>query len=281
MSKDVSDRKLGNPTLVQIRYLEELRNDSGDRGILTRIAASCETHHDLVRRYIKKCMDVGYVDKNYQLTDIGSRWLDEYLLLRENLRQYFLYIGVDELQVEAKMAALLEAMDLETIYQMLAAFTEVAAVKSFQLDTELPEGYLERLLARGSVNIPFNVLKIQEESQTGEVSLSMAHQGFLSPAVLKKNNRGVFLVMSVCDMHANSRVNGKMMCGHLSRLKYEQNGNMIPTEIRGSKLKIPLEACKFRRRPQGGFEASVKILCSCTVGTNHMPESKAKLVFCM
>ena len=80
-----------------------------------------------------------------------------------------------------------------------------------------------------------------------EVQLSMAHQGFIGPAVLKKNNRGIFIELSLCDIQANSGSNGKRMKGHLSRLKYEQNGNMIPTEIRNAKVKIPLEACKFSR----------------------------------
>lgn len=279
MIKTWTDHKMEKPTMAQIRYLEELRKDAGGRGMLTRVAAACKTHHDLVRRFVRRCMEVGYVDDAYRLTKSGEQWLDEYVRIRDSVKQYFLYIGVDESKVEEKTANLLEAMDLATIYLMLATLAEQVDFQIFKWEVDFPEEYLNHLLERGSVNLPFHVFKMQEEH--GTAHLSMAHQGFQSPAVLKKNNRGMFLIMSVCDVTANSMVSGKKMTGHLSRLQYEQNGNMIPTEIRNSKVKIPLEACKFRKRLQGGYEASVSILCGCTVGAHHMPESKAKLVFWM
>ena len=52
--------------------------------------------------------------------------------------------------------------------------------------------------------------------------LSMADQGFESMAVVARHTRGNWLELTIREMQAHSRIDGRMMQGHLASLKYEQ-----------------------------------------------------------
>ena len=109
--------------------------------------------------------------------------------------------------------------------------------------------------------------------------VSMANRGFERPAVLKHNKRGSWLQLSIREMSAQSRMNGEAMTGHLESLKFEQDGMLHQAEIKNGVLRIPLDACRFRKRQGGEMSGSIPITVSCSVGRVHMPESTAVLMF--
>lgn len=97
--------------------------------------------------------------------------------------------------------------------------------------------------------------------------------------MLRHNKRGSWLELSIQKMNAISRVDHAEMEGKLSSLKYECNGRLHKAEIRGNKVNIPLEACRFIQNSREIIKGRVAITVTCSVGCVHMPESTALLIF--
>lgn len=68
---------------------------------------------------------------------------------------------------------------------------------------------------------------------------------------------GSWLERSIRTMNAMSRVDHAEMEGKLSSLKYECNGRLHKAEIRGNKVNIPLEACRFAQNSRGIIKGRV------------------------
>ena len=111
--------------------------------------------------------------------------------------------------------------------------------------------------------------------------LSMADQGFEPMAAVVRHTRGNWLELTIREMQAHSRIDGRMMQGHLASLKYEQGGMMKVAKVKNGKVKIPLEACQFYQNTRGRIYGSVPVTLACSVGQMHMPESTALLRFWM
>lgn len=98
-------------------------------------------------------------------------------------------------------------------------------------------------------------------------------------AVVARHTRGNWLELTIREMQAHSRIDGRMMQGHLTSLKYEQGGMMKVAKVKNGKVKIPLEACQFYQNTRGRNYGSVPVTLACSVGQMHMPESTALLRF--
>ena len=107
----------------------------------------------------------------------------------------------------------------------------------------------------------------------------MADQGFESLAVLIRRTRGNWLELTIREMLAHSRIDGRMMQGHLSSLKYENDGMLRKAEVKDGKVRIPLEACAFYQNVRSKIRGSIPVTLACSVGQVHMPESTALLKF--
>ncbi len=105
------------------------------------------------------------------------------------------------------------------------------------------------------------------------------YRDFEAVAMLKSNNRGCYLELSIREMNAHSRMNGQDMSGHLSLLRYVENGNFFEAPIRKGKVTLPLDACHFQKNSRGRVKGSIPITVACSVGEAHMPERTAQLVF--
>ena len=83
-----------NPTVLQIRYLEELKHlqDSGEKCSVVKIAQKNNVTHGPVSRFLKECMQNGYLTEEYRLTEKGETWLTNYINIREDLRDYLIYV---------------------------------------------------------------------------------------------------------------------------------------------------------------------------------------------
>ena len=128
------------------------------------------------------------------------------------------------------------------------------------------------------------VNRIAEELNYTPASTSVAVNklealGFELMAVVARHTRGNWLELTIREMQAHSRIDGRMMQGHLASLKYEQGGMMKVAKVKNGKVKIPLEACQFYQNTRGRIYGSVPVTLACSVGQMHMPESTALLRF--
>ena len=85
--------------------------------------------------------------------------------------------------------------------------------------------------------------------------------------------------MTIREMHAVSRINGKQMKGHLTCLKYLQGDMYKIADVKNGRIKIPLNACGFQNFDHGTLRGNLLITVSSSVGEAHMPESTARLIF--
>ena len=108
---------------------------------------------------------------------------------------------------------------------------------------------------------------------------SMADRGFEHFAKIVHNNRESYLELTVREMHAVSRMNGRDTSGHLASLKFLYHGMLRQANIEDGKVRIPLDACSYEIFDHGIIWGNVNITVTCSVGAAHMPESTARLVF--
>ena len=105
----------------------------------------------------------------------------------------------------------------------------------------------------------------------------MADRGFERYAWLVYEENESYLELK--NMHAVSRISGRDMVGHLAFLKYLEAGIVQNVEIEDGKVRIPLSACYYENFGRGIIWGNVMITVGCSVGSAHMPESTARLVF--
>ena len=69
------------------------------------------------------------------------------------------------------------------------------------------------------------------------------------------------------------------MTGRLADLKYEQYGLIKQAKIQDDTVRIPLEDCRAELYDDNKIYGMIPITVTSDVGTQHMPESSALLVF--
>lgn len=284
-NKDFLNR-LNRPTTLQIQYMEELRKMTKKRGAVACIAQICGVNHASVSRFFKSCLEVGYINKKYELTEDGNIWLDKYLEIREGLEQHFRRMGIPECDIEANVKIMMESMDVHVLSLMIAQSNQPKSdggeYEQYQ-KREMNRKSLENIMEKGKYKVEFKLMKYKKnhDKRSSRIchEISMADRGFIKPAVLNYNNRGCYLELTLCDMNAQSRIDGQIMTGHLSSLKYLQSDIIQKAEIRNEKVRIPLDACHYHLRSEGGMTGMIPLTVTCSVGRTHMPESTAMLIF--
>ena len=276
--------RMNKPTVLQIHYLEELGGlDSKQRkrGAVSIVAERCGVNHAAVSRFFKRCHEAGYIDDRNRLTEDGEEWLTYYTGMIERVRRYLKDTKIPEDAMERSVCAMVEDMDDFVLNEILDNNSRMQKRIMRTTYQEIPRSKspLNGLIDRGTYQVGFRVLKLARGSSQVVNGLSMADAGFEKPAILKVNNRGIFVELTVKELVAKSRINGFMMHGHLTSLKYERDGELFSAQIRRGKVLIPLDACEHEIRENGAVTGMIAVTLACSVGRIHMPESAAMLVF--
>ena len=280
------NRNLLHPSMLQIQYLLELEKTGKKRGSVAMIADTCGVSHGPVSRFFKECIGKGYLTEKYEFTTEGAHALLTYKRLLRDVKTYLKAMNIPEKEIPEKMKQLIENVDydlLRTMVRNARQTTERTVEGKNEQEQKNPQGekdsnayFIEKIMEKGKFQVGIAIHQISRNSET---RLSMAHQGFEHLACIRNNTRGSWLELSIQKMNAISRVDHAEMEGKLSSLKYECNGSLHKAEIRGNKVNIPLEACRFIQNSRGIIKGRVAITVTCSVGCVHMPESTALLIF--
>lgn len=265
-----------HPSMLQIRYLMELEKTGKRWGSVALIADICGVSHSPVSRFFKECIGCGYLTEKYEFTEKGTRALELYKSLIQEVQTYLERMGVAESDIPDKMQQLIENVDYDLLTLMTRGAGQMQKKVTNEKEEEQAPYFLENVLEKGKYDVQIAVHQVNREMGT---KLSMAHMGFRHIACIRHNNRGSWLELTIQEMHAQSRLDGGVMTGHLSSLKYEKQGQLFAATIKGDKLKIPLDACRFLRSNRGNMKGMIVIMVTCSVGKVHMPESTAVLTF--
>lgn len=264
------------PTMQQLQYLMELEKLGKRRGNVAMIADICGVHHGSVSRYLKICCENGLLTKEYTFTPNGKLWLDGYKKLIKDLEVYLHNIGMAESEIPGHTKRMIENLEYHVLVNMIRSDREMRRDHSTDKKENTSKNFLSEVLEYGNYPVGFMLFRVGHPEGT---QVSMANRGFERPAVLRHNKRGSWLQLSIREMSAQSRMNGEAMTGHLESLKFEQDGMLHQAEIKNGVLRIPLDACRFRKRQGGEMSGSIPITVSCSVGRVHMPESTAVRMF--
>jgi len=274
--------KMPRPSLIKIQMMEALsRDEEGSYGKVKRVAAACGTDHSKVSRYFSEAIEAGYITKKLELTDIGREWTGKYNALQKQVRKYLENMQVAGPDLDSGIDAMIRNFDYNTLDRM----TRNVRSAGKQVDNKYQEFRtgkgleIDSLLERGRFPVDFRILRIKSNRQETEYKLSMADKGFEKPAVLSVNNRGSFLELTLKEMAEASGITGRLMRGQLEKLKYGDGEDLKEVPVKGEKIRIPARAFEYRDLDGGRFMATAYITVTCSVGTEHMPESRAMLFF--
>lgn len=264
------------PTMQLIRCLAELKKLGGKRGSVAAIARACGVHHGSVSRYLKISCEKGYLTEDYSFTKYGDAWLEGYQKLLEEIPLFLKKAGVPEKSIPGNVRSLIENTEYTTLVSLIRYDRSRKDDFQGQKGTAA-RNILSEVLEYGASEVFFLLLKMDRGQD--ERGISMANQGFCKPGTLRHNKRGSWLELTICDMSAQSHIDGISMKGRLETLKYEQGGVLHRAKINGDKVRLPLEACRLLRKQGGGIRGEIPVIVTCNVGRVHMPESTALLVF--
>lgn len=271
-------KELLHPSLLQISYLTTLEKTEKKRGCVGLVADTCGVSHGPVSRFFKECVARGYLTEQYEFTETGIRALTMYKLILQETRTYLTRLGVKEAEIQEKLRQLIENVDYDLLMTITRSDIQVKKETTSLPDEESASWLLEKVLEKGNYEVEIALLQVNRSVKT---SLSMAHQGFEHLAMIRNNNRGSWLELTIRPVRGISRIDGRDITGWLSSLKYEKQGQLYEVDLRTDKVRIPLSACRFVRSSHGNIKGMIVITVTCTAGKAHMPESTALLTFWM
>lgn len=276
MEKGEHLKRQNRPTMLQLRYLQELGRVKKIRGAVGTVARRCKVCRSTVSRYFRGCIERGLLTEELEFTGQGEEWLSRYERLYENLCKYLQDIGVKKEEVEETTSAMAEAIDIHTLELILRAHTGKASIyrkKEEFFDEETREN-LQRCRRHPVV---FRFYRM--DKRAGRESTSMAMRGFEELAEIVQKEEQTYLRLSLKEMSAQSRASGREMAGRLKSLKYEEEGLLKTAKTEKNQVYIPIRACKIHRWTGIGTMGAVSVTVTCSVGSVHMPESTALLYF--
>lgn len=263
------------PTVLQLKYLKELETIGKKRGALKVIAERCNVNRSTISRYFGACTQRGILTETLDFTEEGKAWFDRYWQLYTELIRYLQEIGGKESEAEEAAEKLVENMGIHMLELILLNHERQKMVYDRKTQgTALMENSLQKI---DRLRVGFCIYRMNKKR--GKNRFSMAMQGFEPEAYIIKKNAETYLELKLKDMTANSRLNGRQMSGHLSSLKYNDDGTLLAVEVKDGVVQIPLTACKIHHWQGGENFGSIPITVTCSVGRNHMPESTALLTF--
>lgn len=267
------------PTVQQLQYLAELENLKAERGFVVLIAEKCGVTHGVVSRYLKSCIDNGYLTLDYQFTELGQLWLNDYRKLMEDLGDYLRFIGIPEHEIAENVRTLIENTELHTLKAMVRGYENMMVLKQTGKEKGVPDNLKEELHRYGECRVHFKIYRMNAaDGKYGQSRFSMANQGFEKLALLGKDDSGEYLEFQIKEMSADSRVDGTRMTGRLEHLRYEEHGVLHTAVIHEGRLRIPLDAFRLHRGQGGELIGMAPVTVTCSVGRVHMPESTALMM---
>ena len=261
--------EINHLTVLQIQYLTELEQLEKGRGTIGAVAAKCGVKHPTVSRFFKSCIEKGYLTESLEFTDKGKKMLRWHQKVQKDVREYLERSGITE-GIDDVLKGMIENIDYRRLEELTKSHMRI------NKEIQMLKSAVDYLYKEGASDIYYFCTG---KDKTDGSRRSMAENGFEPLGIVKRNKRGCYLELTIREMHAVSRINGKQMKGHLTCLKYLQGDMYKIADVKNGRIKIPLNACVFQNFDHGTLRGNLLITVSSSVGEAHMPESTARLIF--
>lgn len=271
------------PTYLQIRYLLELKKLQPVKyGFQMVIAKRCNVSAVAVTKWMRKAMEEGIIDQWHCFTEYGNEWMELHGRLVSRVESYLEGIGSPKPEREDYARMMIEEMNPDLLESILSSYENQCRLEE-QPRNGITEGIGQELEEGRKLPVRIAVYRMTKR-ELGENPFSMGNRAFRHEAELIREDGKEYLVLYPCEMQAKSRLNGEILTGRISSLKYQYNRGLCRAdgpEKHPEYIRLPLEAFKMHVCPGGEIKGMLPIIVNCSVGNGHMPESTAVLMFWM
>lgn len=268
-----------SPDILRLRTLLCFLNEDSQICSVSNIARSLNVEKYIISRILASLEKEGLVDRSVprkpMLTAAGVEEAMRYADRIKTITNHLVYegIGIEDAAQDAMYGALYNS---ENYMNSIRASEEMYRVKyELRNQTTFSGSALCKKLTDGSYQLPF--LFYREHIKDNN-NLSMANGGFHQPCILTIKNRIGTVKLRLKEVVAKSGLSGNAMTGHVQNLKYFDHGRYVSAEASGNVVSFQASALNFINMGSGTgqiLHGSICLQMECTVGTVHMPQSKA------
>lgn len=209
------------------------------------------------------------------LTAEGKTLAERYAERVEIAINHLLYEGVD-MENAVKDANYWALYCSDKLMEVVRASDERSRVKhELRNEKNFSGALLCKKLRDGAYQFPFLINREQVKNNT---NLSMANEGFAHPCTLLVSDGIGWVQLQAVPISAKSGANGELMQGRVHSVEYFEAGRYVSAALNGNVISFPAEALNFVNIGEGVgqvLHGSVAMKMQCSVGTMHMPESRA------
>ncbi len=265
--------------VLRLRVLLCFYNNNSKDCSVTNVSRILNEEKYKVSRVIIELEKEGLMDRSNQrkpiLTMEGELEAKRYAERIDVTISHLMYEGVDS--SNAKNDALHWALyNSESTMEVIKATEQNYRLKVEMRDCSCFNGAkLCKRMQDGIYKFPFLIYR--ENVKDGN-NISMANKGFEQLCVLEIRNGVGTVQLSAKEMTIVSPSDGKKKRGKVCNLQYMDNGTFVKAETSGNIISFPASVLEFINVGQGVgqiLHGSVCLKMECTVGSFHMPKSKA------
>lgn len=266
------------PNLLIIKILMQFYVDKD--ATVTKIAQTLGEQKYTVSRAINAMEEEGLINKKNTrhpvLTAYGRREAKKYTERVDTIQSHLIYEGLDPNVASRDSFYWGVYGSVETI-EMIDKMSVRYRIRHEFRDKKMFTGRdLCKYLEDGSYVFPFLIYRELVKNGT---NISMANAGFEHPCTIEvKDGKGQIFLHAI-EMKARSQTTKKSMKGFVEDVKYFDSGNFFLARKQSTIISFPIDSMQFQTIGNYGeqqiLHGSICLKMTCTVGTEHMPESTA------
>lgn len=265
--------------LLRLRVLLCFLRSAPENCNVTGISRTLREEKYTISRVLSHLEKDGLVDRSDKrrpaLTIMGKALAERYAERSEIAINHLLYEGVD-MENAMRDANYWALYCSDKLMEIVRASDERSRVKhELKNEKNFSGALLCKKLKDGAYQFPFLINREQVKNNT---NLSMANEGFAHPCTLLVNGGVGWVQLQALPISAKSATSGELMQGRVHMVEYFDAGRYVSAALNGNVISFPAEALNFVNIGEGVgqvLHGSVAMKMKCSVGTSHMPESRA------
>lgn len=255
----------------------------------SRVARVLGINKSTVNRAVSEAISQGVIKESedgYELTGYGIEYITNYEHKIERISGWLRSQGVDAEKAREDSFAIIEGCSGTTldVLQNRGNISDIhTKLKNIKGITGFSGEEIVKYMDEREYIVPFifyhSDVSAKKNPKKIILQISMANEAFFHPAVLTVSKAGSNICIRTKRMKKKSKVMGQKMEGILKSMKYERNGREEIVVLNDEKVYIPLEVMQFLYSKESDMlQGYMELKMTCSVGEEHMPESKAVLI---
>ncbi len=262
-------------TKTQMQYLLSWIREKKEKRSFYHLAIINSVSKSTVQRTMNVLVSRGFLNKHYDLTDEGKRYVDWYLPRHRSLVGWLCLHDIDSRLADSTAHAWLAVTEDPVIDMMLKNCLICSICKKISdgeakkenLDVDLSE-----YLPEGEYDIEVEFVKDSRNA----LEPSMADGAFEKPARLIISKGNSVIEMKRLRMVQFSKIKGNLVSGMLKAMEYSVEGKKRLAEVDGNYVRIKASHIHWScSKNELELEGELRVFATCTAGVIHMPKSPA------